>query len=204
MFTKFLTSDSYSSSPHPIVCIWHNATFTINIFQSRQQLRWQEQNEISLRFGGHRLPRVVYFNMFIMIRLIAASFAANIARERSRPAMYPHVFRQVVAPMETFAAIRDLAHVSLCHFVFFHVSLAIVLPNKLTAAIVASVRADRFVRIHMGDVFWLSYEGSFAQTTFKRFRGATHVHPSVQFEVPLGAEWLVAYDADEGSLPAVR
>lgn len=92
---------------------------------------------------------MVYFDMFIVIRFITTSLSANVTGERPRPAVHPHVFRQIVTPMKRLTTIWHFAHKLLGHLVLLHVSLAIIFPDELTAAVVTRVRSHRLVSVHM-------------------------------------------------------
>lgn len=83
---------------------------------------------------------MVYLHMFIMIRLIAGHFAANITGKRASAAMDFHMFRQIITPMERLTTLGDFTHIFFSHFVFAHVTLAVVFPYKLAAAVITSVR----------------------------------------------------------------
>ena len=105
----------------------------------------------------------MYFDVFIMIGLVAGCFPAYITGKRPRTTMHFHMFGQIITPMERFTAFRHFAHILLHHFVFPDVTLTVVLPYELTAAVVARVGAHRLVGIHVGYIFCVSYECTFAQ-----------------------------------------
>lgn len=82
--------------------------------------------------------------------------------------------------------------------------LTIVFPNKLTAAVVARVWPEGLVRVHVSYVLRVAYEGAFAEMALEGLSRAAHVGPSVQFQVPLRRERLVADYARIGFLATVR
>lgn len=139
-----------------------------------------------------------------MIRFITRCLVTDIAGKRSSTTMYLHMLGEVVTSMERLPALGDVAHKLLGHLVFSDMPLTVVFPDELTAAVVAGVRADRLVRVHVRYVFRLSDECAFAEGAFVGFRGAAHVGPAMELEVPLGGEGLVADDAGVRPLAAVR
>lgn len=142
--------------------------------------------------------------MLIMVRFVARRFAADVTGERPRAAMDLHMFGEVVASVERLTALRDFADVFFCHLMLANVPLTVVFPDELAAAVVAGVRADRLVGVHVRDVLGLADEGALAERALEGLGGAGHVRPAVQLEVPLGGEGLVADDAQVGPLAAVR
>jgi hypothetical protein len=148
-----------------------------------------------LTLGGDGLSRVMYLEMFVVIRLSARSLAADVARERPDARMHFQMFGQIVASVEALSAVGHLTHELLLGLVLPHVSLAIVLPYELASAVVARVRPDGLVGVHVRCVIRLAYEGTLAQVTFERFTRSVCVRPRVQFQIPLCGEILVAYDA---------
>lgn len=75
---------------------------------------------------------------------------------------------------------------------FAHVSLAVVLAYELGAAVIARVRFDRFVGVHVGYVVRFADKGAFALITLEGFIRPSCVYPFVQLEIPLGGEVFVA------------
>lgn len=80
--------------------------------------------------------------------------------------MHLHMLRQVVTPVERLPTLGDVTHKLFGHLVFPDVPLTVVLSYKLTAAVVAGVRPDGFVRVHVRYVLSMSDEGSLAEGTF--------------------------------------
>lgn len=156
-----------------------------------------------LGLRGHGLARVVDLDVLVVVGLVAGRLAADGAGEGARAAVHLHVLGQVVGAVERLAALRHLAHVLLGRLVLAHVALAVVLADELAAAVVARVRPDRLVRVHVRDVLRLPDEGALAQIALERLGRPGHVRPAVQLEVPLGGEGLVADDTHEGPLAAV-
>lgn len=87
---------------------------------------------------------------------------------------------------------------------FTDVSLTVIFPNELTATVVARVGPYAFMGVHMRYVFCLADESALAQGALVWFGGATHVCPTVEFEVPFCGERLVAHNAEVRSFAAVR
>lgn len=88
-----------------------------------------------------------------MIRLMTGGLPADVARERTRPTVNLHMLREVITPMERLTTVRYFADVLLGRFVLPYVSLTVVFPDELAAAVVAGVRAYRFVCVHVRDEF---------------------------------------------------
>lgn len=105
--------------------------------------------------------------------------------------------------MKSLTALWKLANILFGSFVFSDVTLTVVFPYELTAAVVARVRSEGLVRVHVGYVLSSTYECSFAQGTFEGFRRARYVSPAVDLEVPFCCEKFVTYDAGVGALAAV-
>lgn len=140
-------------------------------------------------------------NVFIVIRLGGGRFAANMTRIRPIAAMHPHVILQIVRTMKRLTA--HVAVVRFFVFVLFDVSLTVVLADKLRPAIVARVRAQAFMRVHVRHVIALPDKGGLAHFALERFLAASCVRPLVQFQVPLGRKFLVANRTTKRFLLAV-
>lgn len=143
----------------------------------------------------------MYPYVFIMIALCRARLAANVASVRSDPTMNTHVIFEIIRSVEVFAA--HVATESLSLFVLPDVPLAIVFPDKLGPAMVAGVRFDGLVRVHVGGVVGLADESPAAHVALERFVCPGRVRPFVQFQVPLGRKVFVANEAGERPVSAV-
>lgn len=91
----------------------------------------------------------------------------------------------------------NFAGVVLVHFVLTGMSNPVVFTYELTTAVVARVRPYRFVSIHVSDVVCLANKPTRTHITLERFQRWIGVCPSVLFQVPVGAENLVAYGTRE-------
>lgn len=112
------------------------------------------------------------------------------ARVRSRSRVYPQMFLQIVRPMESLLA--DLARVRLVLLMFLHVPQTVILPDKLRSTIVASVRSNIPVRVHVSSVVAVSVKRRAALVALERFGAPRSVGPLMQLQIPLGAEGLGA------------
>lgn len=130
------------------------------------------------------------FDVLVVVRLGGGSLAADVAREGPLPGVYPLVLRQVVLAVE-FAA-TDFARVIFVHLVLPGVPDPVVLSNELTPAVVAGVRPDRPVRVHVGYVVRFPDEPARAHVALERFQRRIRMGPLVLLQVPVGAEQLVA------------
>lgn len=92
---------------------------------------------------------MVYFDMLVVVGFCAGRLAAYVAGERPHARMDRQMLSQVITPVECFTTIRHFAYVFLFVFVLLHVPLAVVLPDELASAVIARVRSDGFVSVHV-------------------------------------------------------
>lgn len=138
---------------------------------------------------------MVDLDVLVVVGLGCGSLAADDALKRPLSGMRSPMLLQVVAAMEDLAAVIALVLFRL--LVFTRVPQPIVFPGELQAAVVASIRLYRLVRVDVRGVIGLAHERLRAHCAPERFAAATGVHPLVLFEVPLGSEPLVADRARE-------
>ena len=132
-----------------------------------------------LVFSRYRLARVVYTQMFIVITFRSRRFTANVAHVRPRATVNAHVVFEIIRAMETLAAHGTVKRLSF--FMLTYMSYAIVFAYKLSATVIARIRSDRLVRIHMGYIVRLAHKRPFALITFKWFGRSSRMRPFVQF-----------------------
>lgn len=116
-------------------------------------------------------------NVFVVIRLGGGRFSANMARIRPIAAVHSHMILQIVRTMK-----RLTAHVTAVRFfvfVLFDVALTVVFADKLRPAIVARVRAQTLMRVHMGHVIAFPNESRFTHFALERFLATGCVRPPV-------------------------
>lgn len=118
--------------------------------------------------------------------------------------MHAHMLRQIITPVERFTAVRHLANVLLIVLMLLDVPLAVILAYELAAAVVARVRTNRLVRVHVRYVIRVADEGSFAERAFERLAGSIGMRPPVKFQIPLGGEVFIADDAGVRFAAGVR
>lgn len=133
------------------------------------------------------------FHMFVVIGFGGGRFTTNIALKRPFARVYSNVLLQIVCPMEILAANGAMEFLE--RFVFARVSQPIVFARKLTATMVARIRLDRTMRIHVGHIFSFADERFRAQRTFERLRRAIRMDPLVLLQIPFGGQRFVAYGA---------
>lgn len=138
-----------------------------------------------------------------MIGLVTRSLPADITRERPRTTMHFHMFGQIITPVEGFTALGHFTHILLRHFMFPYVTLAIVLSNELTSAVITCVGTNWLVSVHMWNVISMSYEGALTEVAFEGFRWPAQVRPAMKFQVPFCRKRFVAYNAVVRTFTAV-
>lgn len=100
--------------------------------------------------------------------------------------------------------LTNLASELLVFDMFLDVPLTVVLPDELRATVVARIRPDTFVCVHVWNVVGLADERTAALFTLERLGGAGCVRPLVQLQVPLGGKVLVTDEAGERTQALVR
>lgn len=143
------------------------------------------------------------FDVFVVIGFGAGRLAANVARVRPDPRVHFQMLREVVTSVKGLSAIGHLARVHLLVLVLFHVPQAVVLSDELASAVVARVRSDGLVRVHVRGVIRLPDESALTELAFERLAGAVGVRPLVQLQIPLGGEVFVTDDARVRFVPRV-
>lgn len=128
--------------------------------------------------------------MLVVVGLGGRRLAANAALERTLVRVGPNVLLQVVRPMEGLVA--NLALVLLVHLVLSRVPQPVVLPSKLTTAVVARVRFDLLVHVNVRLKVVHPDEALLALVALVRHRRPVVVRPLVDLQVPLGGQLLVA------------
>lgn len=144
---------------------------------------------------------MMYLHVLIMIRLSRGSLPTNMAGIRPQATMYAHMIFEIIGPMKRFPA--DLTTEHFLVLVLFDMSLAVVLSDELSPAVIASVGPDALMRVHVSDVVGLPDEGALALVALEGLGHPRRVRPLVQLQVPLGREVLIADQASVGSLAAV-
>lgn len=115
--------------------------------------------------------------------------------ERPHPAVHPHVILKIIRPVELLVAHRAAEGFDV--LVLFDVTLTVVLTYEPCPAIVASVRLDVLVGVHVRGVVSLSDESRVALVALERFGHTGCVGPFVELQVPSRAEFFVADKAGE-------
>lgn len=140
-------------------------------------------------------------NMLIVVRFGRRRFAAHVTRVRPQAAVHPHVIFQIIRPMERLPAHGTRER--LLVLVLLDVPLTVVLTDKFGAAIIARVRPDALVRVHVRHEIRLTDERPLALIALEGLVGTRLVRPPVQLQVPLGRELALAYRARKRAVPAV-
>lgn len=133
---------------------------------------------------------MMYFQVFVVIGLRCGTLAAYGALKWPFACMYASMFDEIVMPMEgLFAQVTGELLIAVMLASMSHV---IVFPYEFATAILARVRLDLFVCIHVILEVHLAHKRFGAVFTFEWFRCAIGMHPRVYLQIPFGGEGLIA------------
>lgn len=132
---------------------------------------------------------MMYFQMFIMIRFRCGTLAAYVTLEWAFACMYASMFDEIIMPMEGFLA--QVTGELFVAVMFTSMPHIIIFSYKFAAAILARVRFDLFVGVHVILEIHLAHKRLGAVLTFEWFGGAIGMHPRMYFQVPFGGKGFI-------------
>lgn len=136
---------------------------------------------------------MMYLQMLIVIGLCRRAFATDGAVERTLACVDASMLNQIIMPMERLVAL--VAGELLVAVMLPPMPHIVVLAYELAPAVLARVRLDLLVGVHVILEVQLAHECLGAVLALERLGCAIRMHPRMYFEIPFGGEALVANGA---------